>query len=92
MITEEQTRWLVDKVYWVEEARDDVDYHPKEDKTYFFSRDKEELGQFKVLKVKDDTDNGMQAMAVAPIVDGEPDTPQIVIAYAGTLLIRVIHF
>ncbi|MEX2785751.1 lipase, partial [Streptococcus sp. H49] len=28
------------------------------------------------------TSNGMQAMAVAPIVDGEPDTSQIVIAYA----------
>ncbi|AND79481.1 hypothetical protein [Streptococcus pantholopis] len=32
----------------------------------------------------DNLDNGMQAMAVAPIVDGEPDTSQIVIAYAGT--------
>ncbi|MEX2785731.1 hypothetical protein AB3331_11290 [Streptococcus sp. H49] len=40
----------------------------------------------------DNLDNGMQAMAVAPIVDGEPDTSQIVIAYAGTLPIRVIHF
>ncbi|MEX2785729.1 hypothetical protein AB3331_11280, partial [Streptococcus sp. H49] len=30
------------------------------------------------------TSNGMQAMAVAPIVDGEPDTSQIVIAYAGS--------
>ncbi|MEX2784689.1 triacylglycerol lipase, partial [Streptococcus sp. H49] len=39
---------------------------------------------YQVLKAKDNLDNGMQAMAVAPIVDGEPDTSQIVIAYAGT--------
>ncbi|MEX2785253.1 hypothetical protein AB3331_08685 [Streptococcus sp. H49] len=47
---------------------------------------------YEVLKAKDNLDNGMQAMAVAPIVDGEPGTSQIVIAYAGTLPIRVIHF
>ncbi|HEL1093663.1 TPA: hypothetical protein TVG13_001962, partial [Streptococcus equi subsp. zooepidemicus] len=29
-------------------------------------------------------DNGMQAMAVAPIVKGDIDTSQVVIAYAGT--------
>ncbi|WP_321387083.1 lipase [uncultured Enterococcus sp.] len=39
---------------------------------------------YEVLKVEDNTDNGMQAMAVAPIVNGKPDTSQVVIAYAGT--------
>lgn len=37
-----------------------------------------------VLNTENNTTNGMQAMAVAPIVNGKPDTSQIVIAYAGT--------
>ncbi|MGQ7409645.1 hypothetical protein ACTGWG_11130 [Streptococcus suis] len=47
--------------------------------------------QYKVLSVQDNNndvnitnDNGMQAMAVAPYVNGKADTSQIVIAYAGT--------
>jgi len=38
---------------------------------------------FKVLEVLDHK-NGMQAMAVAPIINGKVDTSRIVIAYAGT--------
>ena len=40
--------------------------------------------QFLVLATENNTSNGMQAMAVAPIVNGKPDTSQIIIAYAGT--------
>nr|WP_231146555.1 hypothetical protein [Streptococcus equi] len=47
--------------------------------------------QYRVLLVQDNNndahktnDNGMQAMAVAPIVKGDIDTSQVVIAYAGT--------
>lgn len=46
--------------------------------------------QYKVISVQDNNDtdktndNGMQAMAVAPYVNGKADTSQIVIAYAGT--------
>ena len=40
---------------------------------------------FKILQVEDNQNNGMQAMAVAPVNDrGEVDTSKIVIAYAGT--------
>ena len=40
---------------------------------------------FKILQVEDNQENGMQAMAVAPVNDrGEVDTRRIVIAYAGT--------
>ena len=40
---------------------------------------------FKILRVEDNQNNGMQAMAVAPVNDrGEVDTRRIVIAYAGT--------
>ncbi|MGT2743680.1 hypothetical protein [Streptococcus plurextorum] len=41
-------------------------------------------GQYRVLAVEDNTANGIQAMAVAPVVDGKVDTTQITIAYAGT--------
>ncbi|WP_273450227.1 lipase family protein [Streptococcus ferus] len=46
----------------------------------------ETTGQsFQVLKVEDNTANGMQAMAVAPVDKaGNVDTRQVVIAYAGT--------
>ena len=40
--------------------------------------------QFLVLATENNTSNGMQAMAVAPIINGKPDTSQIIIAYAGT--------
>ena len=40
---------------------------------------------FKILQVEDNQNNGMQAMAVAPVNErGEVDTRRIVIAYAGT--------
>ena len=44
-----------------------------------------EQGEYKVLAVENRKDNGMQAMAVAPVdSNGEVDTSKIVISYAGT--------
>ena len=41
--------------------------------------------QYKILALEDNQNNGMQAMAVAPVnARGEVDTSKIVIAYAGT--------
>ena len=41
--------------------------------------------KYKILALEDNQNNGMQAMAVAPVNDrGEVDTRRIVIAYAGT--------
>lgn len=40
--------------------------------------------EYKVIETRNNPLNGMQAMAVAPLVNGKPDTSQIVIAYAGT--------
>ncbi|MFU2181402.1 triacylglycerol lipase, partial [Streptococcus pluranimalium] len=40
---------------------------------------------FIILKSEDNPDNGMQAMAVAPVdKNGEADYSEVVIAYAGT--------
>ncbi|HEM3598772.1 TPA: hypothetical protein U1C28_001869 [Streptococcus suis] len=77
-------RYLSDQSYWLDKSRTDVDYRPKEDEKYYFDKEDKSLGQFKVLKVEDNPKNGMQAMAVAPVVDGKVDTTQITIAYAGT--------
>ena len=40
--------------------------------------------EYQVLKTEDNTNNGMQAMAVAPVNDGKADTSEVIIAYAGT--------
>ncbi|WP_067101905.1 hypothetical protein, partial [Streptococcus sp. DD13] len=40
--------------------------------------------KYQLLATEDNTQNGMQAMAVAPVVDRKVDTSEIVIAYAGT--------
>src|SRR5699024_12417065 len=39
---------------------------------------------YEVLKVEDNTTNGMQAMAVAPVKNGKVDTYEVVIAFEGT--------
>lgn len=43
-----------------------------------------ENSNYKVIKIEDNITNGMQAMAVAPFINGKVDTSEIVIAYAGT--------
>ena len=49
------------------------------------SSDKNKDDKFKILKIQDNKDNGMQAMAVAPINEkGEVDKRRIIISYAGT--------
>ncbi len=40
--------------------------------------------RWKVLEAKHSQGNGFQGMAVAPMENGQPDTSQIVVAYAGT--------
>ncbi|PHK49334.1 hypothetical protein, partial [Staphylococcus edaphicus] len=41
-------------------------------------------GTFEILEKRDDTKNGLRAYAFAPIVNGKPDTNNIVMGYAGT--------
>ncbi|MFD0704466.1 hypothetical protein ACFQY8_01700 [Alloscardovia venturai] len=41
-------------------------------------------GQFKIVAVENNSDNGFQGMAIAPIVNGKPDYSDVVISYAGT--------
>ena len=85
-ITEEKINWIAEQSYWVEKKRNDVMYHPKEGEEYYYNPDNVELGKFKVIsKTVDNTSNGMQAMAVAPVnKNGNVDYSHVVIAYAGT--------
>ena len=85
-ITEEKINWIAEQSYWVEKKRNDVMYHPKEGEEYYYNPDNVELGKFKVIsKPVDNTSNGMQAMAVAPVdKNGNVDYSHVVIAYAGT--------
>ena len=84
-VKEEQYNWLAEQVYWVDKLKTDKDYTPEANKIYPFNPKKRDLGNFKVVEVIDNTSNGMQAMAVAPVdKNGNVDNSHVVIAYAGT--------
>ncbi|HEL1291831.1 TPA: hypothetical protein TVS27_001902, partial [Streptococcus equi subsp. zooepidemicus] len=77
MFTEQEYNYLSDQVYEVDKKKNSTPWEEGDELTKF--------GKFyKVLKAEDNPDNGMQAMAVAPIKDGKEDRSHIVIAYAGT--------
>lgn len=39
---------------------------------------------YRVIEKRDDTQNGLRSYAFAPVVNGKPDTNNIVMGYAGT--------
>lgn len=85
MLTEEQNRFVSDQVYLLDSSRADRDEELIENAIVQFDDEKPFLGSYKILKIEDNQENGMQAMAVAPIgADGQPDYSQITITYAGT--------
>ncbi|NQH33491.1 hypothetical protein HO665_04455 [Streptococcus suis] len=69
ILTDEHYNWLSEQSYWLDSEKEDKDYTPKEDNTYYYDNDNKSLGQFQVLAVEDNTANGMQAIAVAPVVN-----------------------
>ena len=77
MVTEEDYRYIVDDVYDVDSGK--VSNPIQEGRLVANDR-------FKVIsKPIDNTSNGMQAMAVAPVdKNGNVDYSHVVIAYAGT--------
>ena len=77
MVTEEDYRYIVDDVYDVDTGK--VSNPIQEGRLVANDR-------FKVIsKPIDNTSNGMQAMAVAPVdKNGNVDDSYVVIAYAGT--------
>src|SRR5699024_9250929 len=82
MLTEKGYGEISQEVYRVDSNATDYDPNLKEKATREIEGEK-----YKVLKTEDNTSNGMQAMAIAPVKDGtknEADTSEVVIAYAGT--------
>ncbi len=85
MLKDEVNIILSDRVYQLDSSRKDFDDQLKPNANLKLQNRTAELGNFKILKVEDNQENGMQAMAVAPIgADGQPDYSQIIITYAGT--------
>ena len=84
MLTELQNNIISDKVYLLDSSRKDYESSFKEYPVLKYD-DELDIGSYKIIKVEDNQENGMQAMAVAPIgTDGQPDYSQITIVYAGT--------
>ncbi len=85
MLTERQNQIISNKVYRLDSSKKDYESSLKEYPTLKFNEEESKLGEYKILKIEDNLENGMQAMAVAPIgADGQPDYSQITITYAGT--------
>ncbi|EEY80848.2 triacylglycerol lipase [Streptococcus gordonii] len=79
MITDKSFNYLVDQVYEVDKNKNSTPWKAGDEL-------RKDSQSFRVLSAKDNTANGMQAMAVAPIdkATGKVDYSQVVIAYAGT--------
>lgn len=76
MVTEKDYNELANEAYKVDSGKVSTPYK---------KGDTVAAGKYQVLKVEDNTTNGMQAMAVAPVDKaGNVDTSQVVIAYAET--------
>lgn len=79
MITDKSFNYLVDQVYEIDKNKNSTPWKAGDEL-------RKDSQSFRVLSAKDNTANGMQAMAVAPIdkATGKVDYSQVVIAYAGT--------
>lgn len=78
-LTDEDYNKISDTAYWIDPIHKKYDSKIKKDEIRKINGKK-----YKILDVENNSDNGMQAMAVAPIVNGKADTSQVIIAYAGT--------
>src|SRR5699024_12797573 len=70
---------LSEHVYWIDKKDEGYDPSIKEEEKI-----KEKDTEYYIIKTENNTSNGMQAMAVAPIKNGTADTSDVVITYAGT--------
>ncbi|EUJ48659.1 hypothetical protein [Listeria fleischmannii] len=79
-VLDKQYNKLSDAVYWLDPKHDN--YSPTMKGGNSFELDG---FNYKILKTENNSENGMQAMVVAPVdKQGKVDTSEIVISYAGT--------
>lgn len=81
MTTAEEYIDISKEAYLVDPLRQDPPM-AKGNRFYAGSEANEQL--YEVVDVQNNPGNGFQAMAVAPVVNDEPDTSQITVSYAGT--------
>ena len=67
MLTEKQYKELSDQVYLIDSSRKDIEEKIQLGEEPYYNLQDKNLGKYKILKVEDNQENGMQAMAVAPI-------------------------
>lgn len=80
MATDKDYNQFSDMVYWLDPKHPDYDPTLKEGSIKQYNNQ-----NYQILKIKTESSNGMQAMAIAPLnSNGYPDTTQLTVAYAGT--------
>ncbi len=79
MVADSEYNELSDIVYTIDPLHSNYNTEIKKNTSINISGN-----EYKVLKMENNKENGMQAMAVAPIKNGKVDTSEVVIAYAGT--------
>lgn len=85
MLTDRQNNQLSDMVYRLDSSREDHLEILQSGASIWIPNKGQKTERYQIIKVEDNQENGMQAMAVAPIgADGQPDYSQIIITYAGT--------
>lgn len=85
MLSDKAYFWLSERAYWVDGKKGVLAQQMKEGQTYFYDPNNLDEEAFCVLKIVDDTETGMQALAIAPVDDhGIADMSRVVISYAGT--------
>ncbi len=85
MLTDRQNNQLSDMVYRLDSSREDHLEILQSGASIWIPNKGQKTERYQIIKVEDNQENGMQAMAVAPIgADGKPDYSQIIITYAGT--------
>ena len=67
MLIEEQLKNISDKVYLLDSSRNDFRPDLRTNLSIDFDYDKPNLGKYKILKIEDNQENGMKAMAIDPI-------------------------
>ena len=78
--TDEKNKLLSNIVYDVDKNKQDIYANLHVGGAYKYDEVRPSLGKYKILALEDNQNNGMQAMAVAPVNDrGEVDTRRIII-------------
>ena len=92
MTTPNQYSVIDSEVYSVDLTKEGLDFVKRSGDTFFEYEDNSGQ-QYKILNTVDTNDkynsqgyakNGFQGMVVAPVINGQPDYANVIVAFAGT--------